>query len=120
MSSRKETNKWYPPDWDPSMGSVNTYWGEGWRNGSATVNGRAGHAKGIAIIRFEMPYNVWCTSCSKMIGKGVRFNAEKNKAGKYYTTTLWSFKMKCHMCDGSIVIETDPKNVNINLHLYLP
>ena len=102
------------------MGSVNTYWGEGWRNGSATVNGRAGHAKGIAIIRFEMPYNVWCTSCSKMIGKGVRFNAEKNKAGKYYTTTLWSFKMKCHMCDGSIVIETDPKNVNIYLHLYLP
>ena len=92
------------------MGSVNTYWGEGWRNGSATVNGRAGAAKGIAIIRFEMPYNVWCTSCSKMIGKGVRFNAEKNKAGKYYTTTLWSFKMKCHMCDGCIVVETDPKN----------
>jgi coiled-coil domain-containing protein 130 len=45
-----------------------------------------------------------------MIGRGVRFNAEKSKAGKYYTTTLWSFKMKCHMCDGTIVVETDPKN----------
>eukprot|EP00041_Stephanoeca_diplocostata_P039510 m.1633511 g.1633511 ORF g.1633511 m.1633511 type:complete len:386 (+) comp25409_c0_seq7:383-1540(+) len=110
MAERKAVNKWYPPDWDPKKGSLNTYWGESWRNGSATVNGRAGAAKGITIIRFETPWNMWCTTCNKMVGRGVRYNAEKNKVGKYYTTTLWSFTMRCHMCDGTIIIETDPKN----------
>eukprot|EP00040_Diaphanoeca_grandis_P018560 m.97666 g.97666 ORF g.97666 m.97666 type:complete len:346 (+) comp26999_c0_seq1:195-1232(+) len=110
MASRKEVNRYYPPDWDPSKGSLNSYHGESWRNGSATVNGRAGAAKGIEIIRFETPWNMWCTTCNKMIGRGVRYNAEKKKVGKYYTTTLLSFTMKCHMCDGTIVIETDPKN----------
>ena len=89
---------------------MNNYWGESWRNGSATVNGRAGAAKGIIIIRFEMPWNIWCTGCKNHIGRGVRYNAEKNKAGKFYTTTIWNFKMKCHLCPGTIVIETDPKN----------
>ena len=92
------------------QGSVNNYWGESWRNGSATVNGRAGAAKGIIIIRFEMPWNVWCTGCKNHIGRGVRYNAEKNKAGKFYTTTIWEFTMKCHLCPGVIKIETDPKN----------
>lgn len=110
MASRKEVNRYYPPDWDPSKGSLNAYHGESWRNGSATVNGRAGAARGVTIIRFETPWNMWCTNCNKMVGRGVRYNAEKNKAGKYYTTTLWEFKMKCHMCDGTIVIATDPKN----------
>lgn len=110
MASRKETNRYYPPDWDPSKGSLNTFHGESWRNGSATVNGRAGAAKGIKIIRFETPWNMWCTGCDKMVGRGVRYNAEKNAAGKYYTTTLWEFTMKCHMCDGTIIIGTDPKN----------
>eukprot|EP00039_Didymoeca_costata_P007502 m.100611 g.100611 ORF g.100611 m.100611 type:complete len:317 (+) comp13714_c0_seq9:152-1102(+) len=110
MATRKEVNKYYPPDWDPSKGSLNTYHGEGWRNGSATVNGRAGAARGITIIRFEMPWSIWCTGCNSHIGRGVRYNAEKNRVGKYYTTTLWSFSMKCHMCNSKMVIETDPKN----------
>lgn len=33
--------------------------------------------EGILIIRFEMPFNVWCGKCNHLIGKGVRFNAEK-------------------------------------------
>jgi len=53
---------------------------------------------------------MWCAGCEKMVGRGVRYNAEKINAGKYYTTTLWEFKMKCHMCDGTIIIGTDPKN----------
>lgn len=110
MATRKEVNKYYPPDWDPSKGSLNTYHGEGWRNGSATVNGRAGFAKGINIIRFEMPWNIWCNGCNSHIGRGVRYNAEKKKAGSYYTTTIWAFTMKCHLCPNKITIETDPKN----------
>lgn len=43
---------------------------------------------GIITIRFEMPYNVWCLHCDRMIGKGVRFNAEKKACGKYFSTTV--------------------------------
>ena len=33
------------------------------------------------MIRFEMPFNVWCGKCNHLIGKGVRFNAEKKAIG---------------------------------------
>ena len=50
-----------------------------------------------------------------MIGKGVRFNAEKKKCGNYYSTPLYSFSMKCPTCSGIMVIETDPKNCDYKL-----
>ena len=45
-----------------------------------------------------------------MIGKGVRFNAEKKKVGNYYSTPVYSFTMKCPTCAGRMVIENDPKD----------
>ncbi|KAG9287448.1 hypothetical protein G9A89_023820 [Geosiphon pyriformis] len=66
--------------------------------------------QGILIVRFELPYNIWCDGCGKHIGKGVRYNAEKKKVGNYYSTPIWSFRMKCHLCDNWIEIHTDPKN----------
>ena len=33
--------------------------------------------EGILVIRFEVPFHVRCNKCKNMIGKGVRFNAEK-------------------------------------------
>lgn len=41
---------------------------------------------------------------------GVRYNAEKKKVGNYYTTPIYRFRMKCHLCDNHFEIETDPKN----------
>lgn len=66
--------------------------------------------QGILIIRFEMPFNVWCLGCNHLIAKGVRFNAEKKKIGKYHTTTIWSFRMKAPCCGQEIEVHTDPKN----------
>lgn len=40
---------------------------------------------------------------------GVRYNAQKKKVGKYLSTPIWSFGMKCHLCSGWIEIHTDPK-----------
>lgn len=62
-----------------------------------------------------MPFAVWCTTCSPnsndvLIGQGVRFNAEKKKVGNYYSTPIFSFRMRHTACGGWIEIQTDPKN----------
>lgn len=60
-------------------------------------------------FRFEMPYNIWCGGCNSHIGMGVRYNAEKKKVGNYYSTPIWQFRMKCHLCDNYFEIQTDPQ-----------
>ncbi|PPJ49522.1 hypothetical protein CBER1_01902 [Cercospora berteroae] len=67
---------------------------------------------GSQTVRFEMPFAVWCHTCQPhaIIGQGVRFNAEKRKAGDYYSTPIWSFRMRHAACNGTIEIRTDPKN----------
>ena len=47
--------------------------------------------------------------CNNHIGMGVRYNAEKKKIGNYYSTPIYSFRCKCHLCDNWFTIETDPK-----------
>ena len=68
--------------------------------------------QGILTVRFEMPFPIWCTTCPKptIIGQGVRFNAEKKKVGNYYSTPIYSFRMKHVVCGGWLEIRTDPKN----------
>ncbi|PTB76672.1 DUF572-domain-containing protein [Trichoderma longibrachiatum ATCC 18648] len=67
---------------------------------------------GILTVRFEMPYAIWCLSCPKptLIGQGVRFNAEKKRAGSYFSTPVWEFRFRHAECGGAIVMRTDPKN----------
>jgi len=55
-----------------------------------------------------MPYNIWCEGCNKHVAMGVRYNAEKSKIGMYYTTPIYKFRMKCHLCDNHFEIKTDP------------
>ncbi|KAA8613913.1 DUF572 domain-containing protein [Pyrenophora tritici-repentis] len=66
--------------------------------------------QGILTVRFELPFAVWCNTCkpSAIIGQGVRFNAEKKKVGNYYSTPVWSFRMKHSACGGWWEIRTDP------------
>lgn len=59
-----------------------------------------------------MPYNIWCDGCKAHIAMGVRYNAEKTKVGKYFTTPIHKFRMKCHLCDQHFEIQTDPKNLD--------
>ncbi|KAG1054244.1 hypothetical protein G6F43_003726 [Rhizopus delemar] len=98
-------NKYYPPDWTPEKGSINTY------QGKHALGDRARKLKeGILIVRFELPYNIWCLGCNEHIGQGVRYNAEKKKIGNYYSTPIFQFRMRCHLCNNWIEIHTDPKN----------
>ncbi|RAH73331.1 Saf4/Yju2 family protein [Aspergillus aculeatinus CBS 121060] len=79
------------------------------------LGARARHLKttGALTVRFEMPFAVWCTTCrphETLIGQGVRFNAEKKPVGRYYSTPVYSFRMKHAACGGWIEIRTDPRN----------
>ncbi|KAI1823501.1 CWC16 protein [Xylaria intraflava] len=69
-------------------------------------------SEGILTVRFEMPFAVWCATCPRptLIGQGVRFNAEKKKVGSYYSTPVWSFRMRHADCGGAVEIRTDPAN----------
>lgn len=107
MGERKGQNKYYPPDYDPKVGGLNKFLG------THALRERAKKIHlGILVIRFEMPYNIWCDGCKNHIGMGVRYNAEKSKVGMYYSTPVYQFRMKCHLCDNYIEIKTDPGNLD--------
>ncbi|KAI5922486.1 CWC16 protein [Camillea tinctor] len=67
---------------------------------------------GALTVRFEMPFGVWCGTCTQptLIGQGVRFNAEKRRVGAYHSTPILSFRMRHPACGGTIEIRTDPAN----------
>ncbi|KAG7153336.1 coiled-coil domain-containing protein 130 homolog [Homarus americanus] len=110
MGERKGVNKYYPPDYDPSKGGLNKF------QGTHALRERARKLHlGILIIRFEMPYNIWCEGCNNHIGTGVRYNAEKKKVGMYYSTPIYQFRMKCHLCDNHFEIKTDPANLDYEI-----
>ncbi|KAI1720025.1 coiled-coil domain-containing protein like protein [Ditylenchus destructor] len=111
MGERKGQNHYYPADFNYKVHkNLNNY------HGTHALRERAKKIKeGILTIRFEMPFNVWCLGCNNHVGMGVRYNAEKKKIGMYYTTPLYEFRMKCHLCDNYYVIRTDPKNFDYEL-----
>lgn len=110
MGERKGQNKYYPPDYDPKAGGLNRFLG----THALRERARKIHL-GIIIIRFEMPYNIWCEGCKNHIGMGVRYNAEKTKVGMYYSTPVYQFRMKCHLCDNHFEIKTDPGNLDYEI-----
>ncbi|KAJ4371813.1 Protein saf4 [Didymella sp. IMI 355093] len=94
--------RYYPPDASnaPSF------------NKSHPLGARANKtSQGILTVRFELPFAVWCQHCKPeaIVGQGVRFNAAKKKVGNYYSTPIWSFKVKHTACGGEWEIRTDPK-----------
>ncbi|KAM0750955.1 DUF572-domain-containing protein [Meredithblackwellia eburnea MCA 4105] len=104
-------NKYYPPDWEPDRGSLNKF------HGKHALGDRARKLdKGILIVRFELPFNIWCGSCENHIGQGVRYNAEKSKVGMYYSTPILNFRCKCHLCSNWFEIRTDPQNTRYVVH----
>ena len=107
--------RYYPPEfWDQKgfndKANLNTFRGESWRNRGAQVNSKL-LTQGRNVIRFEMPWDIICLGekCGECVHKGVRFNADKDKAGKYFTTTIWHFRLKCHLCDNIMIMATDPE-----------
>lgn len=94
--------RYYPPD----ASNAPTF------NKSHPLGARANKiSQGTLTVRFELPFAVWCQHCTPeaIVGQGVRFNAAKKKVGNYYSTPIWSFRMKHTACGGEWEIKTDPK-----------
>eukprot|EP01060_Flectonema_neradi_P014208 TRINITY_DN20917_c0_g1_i1.p1 TRINITY_DN20917_c0_g1~~TRINITY_DN20917_c0_g1_i1.p1 ORF type:complete len:354 (+),score=73.14 TRINITY_DN20917_c0_g1_i1:93-1154(+) len=72
--------------------------------------------EGILLVRFELPVDVWCSKCDGIIVLGTRYNdAEKTKAGKYFSTPIYNFRFKHGTCGNTICIQNDPKNATYNI-----
>eukprot|EP01083_Nonionella_stella_P068038 180382_1 len=105
LSAARADGFYNPPDWDPSKISRDKYQGS---KGSNQYEQRG-------EIRFEMPWNIWCTTCDSHIGRGVRYNAKKTHITNYFSTKIWEFAMKCHICKGIIKICTDPQQCDYKI-----
>lgn len=118
----------YPQDWNPSRGSLDEFQRKkGFEHHFGKFRTK-NLDKGILVIRFEMPFKVQCLRCQTYIGQGTRYDADKKKVGKYFSTPIYEFMMRCSLCvgheksvDGSLycnqrfVIRTDPKNGDYEL-----
>lgn len=105
LAAARADNFYYPPEYRREHGSLNKF------RGSHPLGDRAKKIKeGILVIRFEMPYKVFCSECHQVIAKGVRFNAEKKCVGMYFSTKILEFSMRCCFCPNIFRIQTDPKD----------
>jgi len=132
LAAARADNFYHPPDWDPRKHSRAEHNAGGghklskedkWKAHPLRDRAKKLATEGVLTIRFEMPFNVRCHGCDNHIGKGVRYNAEKKTIGKYFSTSIYSFRMLCHCEDGTsrtcqrrnphwIEIHTDPKNAD--------
>ncbi|ETW06524.1 hypothetical protein H310_02755 [Aphanomyces invadans] len=104
LAAARADNFYFPPEWRPEMGGINKF------QKSHPLGKRAKDIKdGILVVRFEMPFDVWCTHCNTHIGRGVRYNAKKTKVGMYHSTILYEFALTCATCKGIMKVQTDPE-----------
>ena len=112
MAERKSQNKYYPPDWDPQLyGTINLMVKSRKPQKRPQMQEPGNHPREYGRrVRFELPFSVWCDGCGNHVGMGVRYHALRAEIGKYLTTVIQRFRMKCHMCTNYFEIHTDPQN----------
>jgi hypothetical protein len=99
LAASRADNFYFPPEWEPSMGSISKFQGSKGKN----------QYEQYGIIRFELPFDAWCLKCNLHMSKGLRFNATKERAGNYFSTTIWTFTTKCYDCNQQFIIKTNPQ-----------
>lgn len=97
MSERKVLQKYYPPDFDPSMAKRR-------RKGKG----------GQQTVRLMAPYSMRCNTCGEYIYRGKKFNARKEtaKGEEYFGIRVLRFYIKCPQCSSEITFKTDPRKAD--------
>ena len=80
-------------------------------------NGSKGHNQYLqrSVVRFELPYDGFCTKCDAIVGKGTRFNAHKAHVDDYFSTKIYEFTTKCRSCGDKCVFRPPLFYVMINI-----
>lgn len=97
MGERKVLNKYYPPDFDPSLIP------------------RARKPKNDQqTVRMMLPMSVRCLTCGEYLYRGKKFNAKKETVvgEEYLGLRIFRFYMKCTRCKGEFTIKTDPERAD--------
>ena len=100
MSERKVLNKYYPPDYDP------------------TIIPRLKLPKTRQYtVRIMTPCNMKCNTCGDYIAKAKKFNARKEtvEGEEYLGLKIYRFYFKCPICMAEITFKTDPRNQDYEL-----
>ncbi|KAF9228788.1 DUF572-domain-containing protein [Gyrodon lividus] len=97
MSERKVLNKYFPPDFDPSL-----------------IPRRKGPKNSQQVVRLMAPFSMRCNTCGEYVYKGKKFNARKEtvEGEDYYGIKIFRFYIKCTLCSAEITFKTDPKNTD--------
>ncbi|KIP02665.1 hypothetical protein PHLGIDRAFT_20427 [Phlebiopsis gigantea 11061_1 CR5-6] len=97
MSERKVLNKYFPPDFDPSL-----------------IPRRKVPKNSQQVVRLMAPFSMRCNTCGEYIYKGKKFNARKETVDgeDYYGIKIFRFYIKCTLCSAEITFKTDPKNTD--------
>jgi coiled-coil domain-containing protein 130 len=105
-------NKYYAPEHDDDKRTLNQLAGKKHPLGA---RGRK-YKEGVIVVRFELPFDVYCAGCERRFAEGTRYNAQKSKSGDYLSIPIWNFRLKCSHCGNSFVIQTDPQNADYVVH----
>ncbi|KAH9857739.1 DUF572-domain-containing protein [Lenzites betulinus] len=97
MSERKVLNKYFPPDFDPSL-----------------IPRRRQPKNSQQVVRLMAPFSMRCNTCGEYIYKGKKFNARKEtvEGEDYFGIKIFRFYIKCTLCSAEITFKTDPKNTD--------
>ncbi|KAF5324874.1 hypothetical protein D9611_004427 [Ephemerocybe angulata] len=97
MAERKVLNKYFPPDFDPSL-----------------IPRRKVAKNAQQVVRLMAPFSMRCNTCGEYIYKGKKFNARKEtvEGEDYFGIKIFRFYIKCTLCSAEITFKTDPKNTD--------
>jgi len=102
LAAARADNFYFPPDYRPEYGGLSKFNHPDYKGSNQYQQ--------HGVVRFELPFDGWCLKCGHHMSKGLRFNAKKDKEGKYFSTQIWSFTMKCPSCSQELKIRTNPKD----------
>lgn len=93
MGERKVLNKYFPPDFDPSL-----------------VPRRKRPKNEQIEVRMMLPFSLQCATCGEYMYRGKKFNSRKEEVAEetYHGIRIFRFYIKCITCAAEITFRTDP------------